>query len=47
MTEAQTKTEITFEDFKAEVLNDYRIARVSRECILLGPLVIGRILELQ
>ena len=25
MTEAQTKTEITFEDFKAEVLNDYRI----------------------
>jgi len=36
MTEAQTKTEITFEDFKAEVLNDYRIARVSRECSLLG-----------
>ncbi|WP_284651230.1 alpha-ketoacid dehydrogenase subunit alpha/beta [Flavobacterium terrisoli] len=36
MTEAQTKTEITFEDFKAEVLNDYRIARISRECSLLG-----------
>ncbi|MFN3753652.1 thiamine pyrophosphate-dependent enzyme [Flavobacterium sp.] len=36
MTEAQTKTEITFEDFKAEVLNDYRIAKISRECSLLG-----------
>ncbi|TBX69978.1 transketolase [Flavobacterium silvisoli] len=36
MTEAQIKTEITFEDFKAEVLNDYRIARISRECSLLG-----------
>jgi pyruvate/2-oxoglutarate/acetoin dehydrogenase E1 component/TPP-dependent pyruvate/acetoin dehydrogenase alpha subunit len=28
--------EITFNDFKREVLNDYRIARVSRECSLLG-----------
>jgi pyruvate/2-oxoglutarate/acetoin dehydrogenase E1 component/TPP-dependent pyruvate/acetoin dehydrogenase alpha subunit len=36
MTEAQTKTEITFDDFKAEVLNDYTLARVSRECSLLG-----------
>jgi pyruvate/2-oxoglutarate/acetoin dehydrogenase E1 component/TPP-dependent pyruvate/acetoin dehydrogenase alpha subunit len=36
MTEAQTKTEITFDDFKAEVLNDYRIAKISRECSLLG-----------
>ena len=36
MTEAQTKTEITFEDFKSEVLNDYTIARISRECSLLG-----------
>ncbi|WP_333875993.1 alpha-ketoacid dehydrogenase subunit alpha/beta [Flavobacterium sp.] len=36
MTEAQTKTEITFDDFKAEVLNDYKIARISRECSLLG-----------
>jgi pyruvate/2-oxoglutarate/acetoin dehydrogenase E1 component/TPP-dependent pyruvate/acetoin dehydrogenase alpha subunit len=36
MTEAQTKTEITFEDFKAEVLNDYQIAKISRECSLLG-----------
>ncbi|RNC87208.1 MAG: transketolase [Winogradskyella sp.] len=32
----QTKTEITFEDFKAEVLNDYKIAVTSRECSLLG-----------
>ncbi|WP_333600528.1 alpha-ketoacid dehydrogenase subunit alpha/beta [Flavobacterium sp.] len=36
MTEAQTKTEITFDDFKAEVLNDYKIAKISRECSLLG-----------
>jgi pyruvate/2-oxoglutarate/acetoin dehydrogenase E1 component/TPP-dependent pyruvate/acetoin dehydrogenase alpha subunit len=36
MTEAQTKTEITFDDFKAEVLNDYTLAKVSRECSLLG-----------
>jgi len=36
MTETQTKTEITFEDFKSEVLNDYKIARISRECSLLG-----------
>ncbi len=28
--------EITFNDFKREVLNDYRIAKVSRECSLLG-----------
>jgi len=30
------KQEITFNDFKKEVLSDYRIARVSRECSLLG-----------
>jgi pyruvate/2-oxoglutarate/acetoin dehydrogenase E1 component/TPP-dependent pyruvate/acetoin dehydrogenase alpha subunit len=36
MTEAQNKTEITFEDFKSEVLNDYTIAKISRECSLLG-----------
>src|SRR6188508_413532 len=36
MTEEQTKTEISFEDFKAEVLNDYKIAKISRECSLLG-----------
>ncbi|GGI57324.1 alpha-ketoacid dehydrogenase subunit alpha/beta [Winogradskyella haliclonae] len=31
-----TKTEITFEDFKAEVLNDYKTVVTSRECSLLG-----------
>ncbi|WP_339755560.1 thiamine pyrophosphate-dependent enzyme [uncultured Winogradskyella sp.] len=31
-----TKIEITFEDFKAEVLNDYKLAVTSRECSLLG-----------
>ncbi len=28
--------QISFEDFKKEVLNDYRIAKMSRECSLLG-----------
>jgi pyruvate/2-oxoglutarate/acetoin dehydrogenase E1 component/TPP-dependent pyruvate/acetoin dehydrogenase alpha subunit len=36
MTETQNKVEITFQDFKAEVLNDYKIATTSRECSLLG-----------
>jgi pyruvate/2-oxoglutarate/acetoin dehydrogenase E1 component/TPP-dependent pyruvate/acetoin dehydrogenase alpha subunit len=36
MSEATAKTEITFEDFKQEVLNDYKIAIISRECSLLG-----------
>jgi TPP-dependent pyruvate/acetoin dehydrogenase alpha subunit len=36
MTETETKKELSFEDFKAEVLNDYKIATVSRECSLLG-----------
>src|SRR6476659_925136 len=36
MNEALAKTEITFEDFKTEVLNDYKIATISRECSLLG-----------
>jgi hypothetical protein len=31
----KTNTTLTFEDFKTEVLNDYRIA-ISRECSLLG-----------
>lgn len=35
-TNSKTKTEITFEDFKAEVLNDYKIAVTSRECSILG-----------
>ena len=37
MTEAETNSAaLTFEDFKKEVLNDYKIAIVSRECSLLG-----------
>ncbi len=36
MSEATSKTEITFDDFKQEVLNDYKIATTSRECSLLG-----------
>lgn len=35
-THPQSETEISFEDFKAQVLNDYRIAVTSRECSLLG-----------
>lgn len=33
---SKSKTEITFEDFKAEVLNDYKLVVTSRECSLLG-----------
>jgi len=36
MTQAETNTALTFEDFKKEVLNDYKIAITSRECSLLG-----------
>lgn len=36
MTETQNSVEITFEDFKKEVVNDYKIAITSRECSLLG-----------
>ena len=32
----KTTKDITFEDFKAEVLSDYKIAVTSRECSLLG-----------
>lgn len=35
-TNPQTNKELSFEDFKAEVLNDYKIAVTSRECSLLG-----------
>ncbi len=35
-TNSNTKTEITFDDFKTEVLNDYKLAVTSRECSLLG-----------
>lgn len=31
-----TKTEVTFDDFKQEVIADYRLARISRELSLLG-----------
>lgn len=36
MTDTETKKSISFEDFRAEVLSDYKIASVSRECSLLG-----------
>ncbi len=35
-TNPKTNGEISFEDFKKEVLNDYKIAVTSRECSLLG-----------
>jgi len=34
--ETPSKTSISFEDFKTEVLKDYKIAVTSRECSLLG-----------
>ncbi|NGY38810.1 transketolase [Flavobacterium sp. XN-5] len=36
MIKEKTNTTLTFEDFRTEVLNDYRIAMISRECSLLG-----------
>ncbi len=36
MTKTQSQNEISFEDFKTEVLNDYKVAITSRECSLLG-----------
>ena len=30
------KKELSFKDFKEEILNDYKIAKISRECSLLG-----------
>ena len=35
-TAISNSTNLSFNDFKKEVLNDYRIARLSRECSLLG-----------
>ena len=35
-TQTENKQKLSFEDFKTEVLNDYRIAKISRECSLLG-----------
>ncbi|WP_298223535.1 thiamine pyrophosphate-dependent enzyme [Flavobacterium sp.] len=36
MTQVETSPVLSFEDFKKEVLNDYKIAITSRECSLLG-----------
>jgi pyruvate/2-oxoglutarate/acetoin dehydrogenase E1 component/TPP-dependent pyruvate/acetoin dehydrogenase alpha subunit len=36
MIKEKTNTALTFEDFRTEVLNDYKIAITSRECSLLG-----------
>ena len=36
MIQAETNAALTFEDFKNEVLNDYKIDVTSRECSLLG-----------
>lgn len=36
MIKEKVNTSLTFEDFKTEVLNDYKIAIISRECSLLG-----------
>src|SRR5690554_6616924 len=36
MSQTATKEALTFKDFKKEVINDYKIARISRECSLLG-----------
>lgn len=35
-TKSDTKNQISFDDFKAEILQDYKIAVTSRECSLLG-----------
>jgi len=35
-TNSDLKKELSFDDFKTEVINDYRIAVTSRECSLLG-----------
>ncbi|WP_310554569.1 thiamine pyrophosphate-dependent enzyme [Flavobacterium sp.] len=36
MIQTDEKQTLTFEDFKTEVINDYKIATTSRECSLLG-----------
>jgi pyruvate/2-oxoglutarate/acetoin dehydrogenase E1 component/TPP-dependent pyruvate/acetoin dehydrogenase alpha subunit len=36
MAQTEEKQTLTFEDFKTEILNDYKIATTSRECSLLG-----------
>jgi pyruvate/2-oxoglutarate/acetoin dehydrogenase E1 component/TPP-dependent pyruvate/acetoin dehydrogenase alpha subunit len=36
MTAAQTAPALSFEDFKSQIIDDYKIASTSRECSLLG-----------
>ena len=36
MTQTESQAEISFDDFKAEVVSDYKVALISRECSLLG-----------
>ena len=36
MIQVENNVALTFEDFKTEVINDYKIAIISRECSLLG-----------
>jgi hypothetical protein len=36
MIKEKTSSPLTFEDFKTEVLMDYKLAMISRECSLLG-----------
>ena len=36
MNTSTTTEVVSFEDFKKEVINDYKIATISRECSLLG-----------
>lgn len=36
MTQIASKKELSFEDFKTEIINDFKIAATSRECSLLG-----------
>jgi len=36
MTQIASKKELSFEDFKTEIINDFKIATTSRECSLLG-----------
>jgi len=36
MSQNKKNTALSFEDFKKEVIQDYTIAKISRECSLLG-----------
>ena len=35
-TNPDLQTDLSFEDFKSQILNDYKVAVTSRECSLLG-----------